>query len=127
MIGDLLYIDLTPAEQLPRQSSFLLSYQLGIHLVGKFLSSLVRRYRIGNMGLKNSLLQLLLVAAAPLSSAHPHGAEEKTTLHAAQPMYRRTLSHCDEKLSDPALIKRTVERRIAEVKRLRAERGLEER
>jgi hypothetical protein len=75
------------------------------------------------MGLANALVCLLL--AAPMGLAHPHGAEEKTTLHAAQPLYRRTLAHCQNAFEDEKFVKRSIERRQAQVTRLKMERGLE--
>lgn len=74
------------------------------------------------MGLANALVCLLL--AVPMGLAHPHGAE-KDSLHAAQPLYRRTLSHCQEAFQEEEVVKRNIQRRQAEVARLKKERNLE--
>ena len=75
------------------------------------------------MGLSNALVWLLF--ATPLGLAHPQGMEEKVYLHSAQPLHRHSLSHCQSALSAPDFVKGTVERRHAEVQRLKKERGLE--
>lgn len=76
------------------------------------------------MGLQTTLL--LLAAAAGLALAHPHGQEKPTAQHAAQPLYMRSLSHCDAagRAADPEAASRLVARREVEVARLRRERGL---
>jgi hypothetical protein len=74
------------------------------------------------MGLKNALIHLLL--AAPLGLAHPAG--EKEPLHAAQPLYLRSLDHCQEHFDEPEFKKRIVDRHMAEFNHLRRKRGLEE-
>jgi hypothetical protein len=76
------------------------------------------------MGLRNAIVYVLL--AAPLGFAHPHGMEEREFQHAAQPMYRRTLAHCQEAFAEPQFMKRTIERRHEEWSRLRKERGFGE-
>jgi len=75
------------------------------------------------MGLSNALTYLLL--AIPLGLAHPPGMEEKVYLHSAQPLYRRSLSHCQSTFEEPEFVKRTIARRQSEVYRLKKERGLE--
>jgi hypothetical protein len=70
-----------------------------------------------------ALFSLVLAASGALG--HPHGVEEKIHLHAAQPLYRRTLSHCQEAFQDEEFVRRTIERRTSEVVRLKKERGLE--
>lgn len=65
-----------------------------------------------------------LVLLAATAAAHPHGQHEKVAAVAAQPLYRRSLAHCDAQLNEPEMLKRLVARREAEVERLRRERGL---
>jgi hypothetical protein len=65
-----------------------------------------------------------LLLAVPFGLAHPHGAEEKVYLHSAQPLYRRTLSHCESAFQEPEYVRRTIARRQAEVQRLKEERGI---
>jgi hypothetical protein len=75
------------------------------------------------MELLNALALLLL--AATFGLAHPHDADEKVHHHSAQPLYRRTLSHCQSAFKEPEFVKRTINRRQDEVARLQKSRGIE--
>jgi hypothetical protein len=73
------------------------------------------------MTLKNLLASLLL--AAPLALAHP--GKEEVFAHAAQPLERKSLAHCEKEFSQPEFIKKTVEIHGRELARLRRSLGLE--
>lgn len=73
------------------------------------------------MGLKNLLSTVLL--AAPLALAHP--GNEEVRAHAANPLERKSLSHCSREFNDPEFIRRTVESHGKEFMRLRRELGIE--
>jgi len=73
------------------------------------------------MGLKQLLSSVLLVA--PLALAHP-GHEEEVHQHAANPLERKSLNHCQKEFNDPVFIRRTVEIHGEEYNRLRREAGL---
>lgn len=66
-----------------------------------------------------------LLLATSFGDAHPDGVDEKVYLHSAQPLHRRTLSHCRAALSEPGFVQRTVDHRHAEVRALKKARGLE--
>lgn len=74
------------------------------------------------MTLKTLLASLLL--AAPLAVAHP-GHNEALASHAALPLQRRSLAHCQKEFSHPEFVKRTVEAHGQELARLRRSLGLE--
>lgn len=73
------------------------------------------------MALKNLLAGLLL--AAPLAAAHP--GKEEVYAHAALPLERKSLAHCDAEFSQPEFIKRTVEIHGRELARLRRSLGID--
>ncbi|GAB1315230.1 Intradiol ring-cleavage dioxygenases domain-containing protein [Madurella fahalii] len=73
------------------------------------------------MVLKSILSSLLL--AAPLVLAHP--GKEKVYAHAALPLERKSLGHCQREFNEPEFIKRTVEIHGRELQRLRRDLGLE--
>lgn len=63
----------------------------------------------------------LLVLASPFSLAHPG---EQVTQHAARPA-RRSLAHCEAEFSHPDFVKKSVDRRLGGVQRLREKRGID--
>lgn len=73
------------------------------------------------MTLKSIIASLLL--AAPLALAHP--GKEKVYAHAALPLERKSLGHCEKEFNSPEFIKKTVEIHGRELQRLRRELGLE--
>lgn len=73
------------------------------------------------MALKSFLTGLLL--AAPLALAHP--GKEEVYAHAALPLERKSLSHCEKEFSEPEFIKRTVEIHGRELERLRRQLGIQ--
>ncbi len=75
------------------------------------------------MALKNLLASVLL--AAPAALAHP-GHHEKVYAHAALPLERKSLAHCDAQFNEPEFIKRTVEIHGAELARLKRSLGIED-
>lgn len=78
------------------------------------------------MGLKTTLAGLLL-AAAPLALAHPHGHPEEGNLfqNAAVPLKERSLNHCHKEFSEPDFLHRTVKRHAEEFAELQKARGLD--
>ena len=73
------------------------------------------------MALKNFFSSILL--AAPLVLAHP--GKEDVYAHAALPLERKSLSHCDKEFNHPEFIKKTVEIHGRELARLRRSLGIE--
>jgi hypothetical protein len=67
----------------------------------------------------------LLLVVVPFGLSHPEG--EKVHLHAAQPLYRETLSHCQSVFEEPEFVRRTITRRQNELQKIRSKRGLEHR
>jgi hypothetical protein len=74
------------------------------------------------MTLKNLLAGLLL--AAPLAFAHP--GKEEVYAHAAQPLERKSLAHCEKEFSHPEFVRKTVEIHGRELARLRRSLGIVE-
>jgi hypothetical protein len=73
------------------------------------------------MALKHWLAGLLL--AAPFAAAHP--GKEKVYAHAALPLERKSLAHCEKEFSHPEFVKKTVEIHGRELARLRRALGIE--
>lgn len=73
------------------------------------------------MALRYWLASLLL--AAPLALAHP--GKEKVYAHAALPLERKSLAHCEKEFSHPEFVKKTVEIHGRELTRLRRALGKE--
>ncbi|SPO01457.1 related to protocatechuate 3,4-dioxygenase beta subunit [Cephalotrichum gorgonifer] len=65
----------------------------------------------------------LLLAAAPLASAHP--GHEPVPHHAARPLKGRDLNHCSKRFAEPQFHKRFVEKNSDELLRLRRSVGVE--
>ncbi|KAL2129752.1 hypothetical protein VTI74DRAFT_7342 [Chaetomium olivicolor] len=74
------------------------------------------------MALKILLANLIL--AARLTVAHP-GNKEEVAAHAALPLERKSLAHCEKEFSHPEFLKKTVEIHGRELARLRRSLGLE--
>lgn len=63
----------------------------------------------------------LIFLAAPFGLGHPG---ERVAQHAARPE-RRSLANCNSAFSEPGFVKKSIERRMGEVQRLREKRGID--
>jgi len=82
-----------------------------------------KKNRAEKVNMLSSVLVGLLLAV-PFGLAHPPGVEEKVYQHSAQPLYRRSLSHCESIFQESEHATRTISRRQAEVERLKDERNI---